>query len=217
MSTVIAAPLTKLMDLMLMQYRNSPNFIKYLSCYAAELQEVYACLQQEITDRYYDVAVGAQLDVIGDIVGAGRTLEGVSVAGNFGYLDSAESLGMGREDDPNIGGPLRSEEDDTVQDIRLNDELFRNWIEARIIKNRTGCNTEDTIAFFTLLLNDDELDVEITTPAPATTKVSLKKTLTIYEAAQIRSLAQHIKPVGVTFIVEDFTGVIETLPIARVA
>ena len=27
MSTVIAAPLTKLMDLMLMQYRNSPNFI----------------------------------------------------------------------------------------------------------------------------------------------------------------------------------------------
>ena len=95
MTTVIQEPLEKLFGLLLMQYRNSPNFIKYLSCYAAEIQGVYTCLQEELTDRYYDVAVGAQLDVVGEIVGARRTLEGIAVAGYFGYLDSAESLGMG--------------------------------------------------------------------------------------------------------------------------
>ena len=215
MTTVIQEPLEKLFGLLLMQYRNSPNFIKYLSCYAAEIQGVYTCLQEELTDRYYDVAVGAQLDVVGEIVGARRTLEGIAVAGYFGYLDSAESLGMGKEGDLTVGGPFRSEKDDIVQDIKLTDPLFRNWIEARILKNRTNCNIEDCITFFKLLLNNEDLQVIVTEPANATVRISLGTTLTIYEAAQIRSLAQHIKPVGVTFIVEDENGVIQTLPILR--
>ena len=66
----ISSPLQKFPELLLMQYRNSPNLIAYLKCYAAEMQEVYSCLQSTITDRYYDVAEGAQLDVIGAIVGA---------------------------------------------------------------------------------------------------------------------------------------------------
>lgn len=213
--SAIAAPMDKLMRFLLMEYRNSPNFIKYLSCMALEMQEIHGCLEQELTERYYDVAIGAQLDVIGEIVGAGRVLEGVSVAGYFGYLQSAESLGMGRGDDPRLGGVLRSNDDDTVQDIVLDDQLFRNWIDARIIKNRTSCNIEDTITFFRLLLNKPGLSIEITEPAPASVTIKLHEQLNIYEAAQVRSLAQHIKPLGSTFVVEDLTGVINTLPIAR--
>lgn len=211
----ISSPLQKFPELLLMQYRNSPNLVAYLKCYAAEMQEVYSCLQSTITDRYYDVAKGAQLDVIGAIVGAGRTLEGIAVAGYFGFLQSAESLGMGREDNPRLGGVLRSEDDAIGRDIVLSDELFRNWIDARIIKNKTACNIEDTITFFKLLLDRPDLQVAITEPEPATVRVSLQETLDIYEAAQVRSLAEHIKPVGVKFIVEDLTGVIETLPVIR--
>lgn len=209
----IISPLQKLPDLMLMQYRNSPNFIKYLQCYAAEAQEVYSTLQQCLTDRYYDVAVGAQLDVIGEIVGANRTLSGVVIAGHFGYLANAESLGMGRQDSPTLGGVLRSEAEDTVQDIELTDALYRNWIDARILKCKTSCNTEDTMTFFRLLLNNPELLVEVTEPAEASAHVRLHATLSIHAAALIKSLAEHIKPQGVTFVVEDNTGIIETLPV----
>lgn len=210
----ITSPLQKLPDLMLMQYRNSPNFIKYLTCYAAEAQEVYSTFQQCLTDRYYDVAVGAQLDVIGEIVGANRTLSGVVIAGNFGYLYNPESLGMGKISDPSLGGPLRSIEEDIIQDVELDDQLFRNWIEARILKCKTACNIEDTISFFKLLLNRPELQVVITEPQEATAVVTLETVLSIHEAALVKSLAEHIKPSGITYIVQDQKGVIPTLPVA---
>lgn len=209
----IVSPLQKLPDLLLMQYRNSPNFIKYLQCYASELQEVYSTLNQCLTDRYYDVAVGEQLNVIGEIVGAGRTLSGVVIAGNFGFLANPESLGMGREDNPALGGPLRGEDEDVTQDVVLDDRLFRNWIDARILKCKTACNTEDTISFFRLLLDKKDLPVEITEPGPAEVVIMLHVTLSIYEAALVKSLAQHIKPHGVKFTVKDKTGIIPTLPV----
>ena len=102
------SPSEQLEELMLMQYRNSPNFIKYLSCYAEEMAEVYDSFKEMQTCRYYDVAEGERLDVIGSIVGAKRILEGIVVAGNFGYLESPEAQGMGRQDDPSLGGPFRS-------------------------------------------------------------------------------------------------------------
>jgi hypothetical protein len=212
--SLITSPLQKLPDLLLMQYRTSPNFIRYLTCYAAEMQEVYSTFQQCLTDRYYDVAVGAQLDVIGDIVGASRTLSGVVIAGNFGYLYNPESRGMGKLDDPTVGGPFRSIDDDVVQDVKLDDTLFRNWIDARILKCKTACNTEDAITFFKLLLNMPNLNVIITEPAEASVLITLDASLSIYGAALVKSLAQHIKPNGVTFVVQDQNGIIPTLPVS---
>ncbi|QWY14039.1 Pf11041 family protein [Aeromonas phage pAh6.2TG] len=210
---MIGAPSERLMDLLLIQYRNSPNFIKYLECYAEEMDEIYHVLTEMIECRYYDKATGERLDVIASIVGANRVLEGVVIAGNFGYLQVAESLGMGRRDDPALGGPLRSIKEDGVEDVVLTDARLKNWIDARIIKNKTACNTEDTIAFFKLLLDDPELKVKVMNPKPATAVIELGRKLSINEAALIVSLAQHVKPVGVEFIVQDQRGVIETLPV----
>lgn len=211
--SLITSPLQKLPELLLMQYRNSPNFIAYLKCYAAEMQEVYSTFQQCLTDRYYDVAVGAQLDVIGEIVGASRTLSGIVIAGNFGYLYNPESLGMGKEDDPTVGGPLRSIEDDVVQDVELTDRLFHNWIDARILKCKTACNIEDTVTFFKLLLDKPDMDVIITEFESASVVVTLDARLDIYEKALVKSLAQNIKPEGVSFTVQDQNGIIPTLPV----
>lgn len=206
-------PLIRLPDLILSQYRNSPNYIRYLTAYSDELQEVHTTLQECLTERYYDIAVGAQLDVIGYIVGASRVLKGVAVPGHFGHLDVAEALGMGREDDPQLGGPLKADREDDVQDIELTDPMYRAWIDARIVKNQTNCNIEDTISFFVFMLNDTEVDIHVTEPGPATMQVAIDRTLSIHEAALVKSMAQHCKPIGVELIVTDHTGVIDTLPI----
>lgn len=209
----MAAPVVRLPELTLSQYRNSPNYLKYLAVYTEEMQDIHESLQECLSERYYDIAVGAQLDVIGHIVGASRVLKGVVVSGHFGYLDVAEALGMGREDDPQLGGPLRGDREDEVQDIELSDPMYRAWIDARIVKNQTNCNIEDTISFFVFMLNDSEVDITVTEPAPATVRVDIDKTLSIHEAALIKSMAQHCKPIGVTLIVADRTGIIGTLPI----
>jgi hypothetical protein len=202
-----------MLGLMLTQYRASPNFIKYLSAFTLEQEEVQVALQETISDRYYDVAVGAQLDVIGELVGCERVLRGIQIAGNFGYYEVDAALGMGKDSDASVGGVLRSDSDDEVQDITLPDPLFRNWIDARIIKNRTVCNVEDTIAFYRLLLDTPTLMVEITQEAPATARVTLHTRLSVQNIALIKAVAQHIKPVGVDMIVEDLNGVIGTDPV----
>lgn len=209
----LAAPLVRLPDLILSQYRNSPNYIRYLTAYAEEMQDIHTSFQESLTERYYDIATGVQLDVIGYIVGASRTLKGIAVPGHFGHLDVAEALGMGREDDPQLGGPLRGDREDETQDIELSDPMYRAWIDARIVKNQTNCNIEDTISFFVFMLNDSEVDLMVTEPAPATVRVDIDKTLSIHEAALVKSMAQHCKPIGVNLIIADHTGVIDTLPI----
>lgn len=211
----LPAPSKQLHDLLLAQYRDSPNLIAYLNVFASEMDDAHKVFDECLNERYYYRATGAQLDVIGYIVGAGRVLEGVVVSGNFGYLQSAESLGMGREDSPLLGGVLRGENDDPTQDVILPDSRFRDWIDARIVKNHTTVNVEDTIQFFRLLLNDSDLLVNIVENpgVEAAVTITLERVLNINEVAIVVSLAQHMKPVGVNFLIQDHTGVIETLPI----
>lgn len=212
---IMPSPTEQLYDLLLAQYRGSPNLQKYIGVFASEMDAVHDLFKQMIAKRYYNLARGAQLDVIGYIVGANRVLEGVVVSGNFGYLQAAEALGMGRLDDPLLGGILRSKDDEVDQDVRLSDGRFRNWIDARIIKNTTNINVEDTIAFFRLLLDLPNLMVNITEPEGknASVLITLERTLNLNEVSLVISLAEHMKPVGVEFVVQDHTGVIETLPI----
>lgn len=211
----LPAPSEQLYDLLLAQYRDSPNLIAYMNVFASEMDDAHKVFDECLNERYYYRATGAQLDVIGYIVGAGRVLEGVVVSGNFGYLQSAESLGMGREDSPLLGGVLRGENDDPTQDVILPDSRFRDWIDARIVKNHTTVNVEDTIQFFRLLLNDPDLLVNIVENpgVEAAVTITLERVLNINEVAIVVSLAQHMKPVGVNFLIQDHTGVIETLPI----
>lgn len=206
-------PKERLVSALWYQYRNSPNYIAYLQCFVEELTDTYQTLKEVIEKRYYGAAEGVQLDVVGSLVGAQRVLKGVVLAGNFGFLQSAESLGMGRLDDPSLGGPLRSAYDAGVKDIVLDDPLFYNWINARILKNNTSCNTEDIITFFKLLLDNQHTKIQVEEPAPKQLKITIHAKLSVYDAALIRSLAQHIKPVATGFFVQDLRGEIKTLPV----
>lgn len=48
------------------------NIEKLLSTYVAEVQELETAMQEVLNDRWIDVAVGAQLDGLGQIVGRSR-------------------------------------------------------------------------------------------------------------------------------------------------
>lgn len=57
---------------LLMQYREKPRFEAVVSAIAAEVQELEDALHTLNTGRALPTAVGAQLDVLGRIVGQGR-------------------------------------------------------------------------------------------------------------------------------------------------
>ena len=205
---MIESPNDKLLNLILPQYYDSPNLIKYLQVFTDMSQDIYNMLNDVILKRQYENAENAQLDVIGYLVGAGkRNLEGVENIPLFGYYESIDTLGAGDDIDRDVGGLLSSDNGLPIKDLPLNDKLFRQWIEARIVKNSTRCDIEDIILFIELLLGR-ELDIEITEPAPAAIHVRLHTTLELVEMKMFTERLGHIKPIGVSMTAEDDAGMI---------
>ena len=202
----MALPTELLPSLVLSQYVDSPNLLSLLNIYCQELDPIQKTIEEIIDLRYIDKAFGVQLDLVGALVGAKRTLSGVLVSGYFGYLESAESRGMGLEGDNRTGGIFRSESDEEYQDIILTDELFLNWIKAKILLNNTEGGKEDCISYFKLLLNDMTLPVKISIPAKASLDVVLGRQLSLQDVSICIAYAKAIKPIGVTMRLFDTVG-----------
>lgn len=210
---MLERPSDKLLKVLLSQYHESPNFIKYLKVYANACDKVHDALAASIVERYYDRAHGAQLDVIGLLVGANRrVLEGTRPVPFFGYVGSVydpPTRGAGSDADLSIGGILSSDNGLPVSDFVLNDVQYRNWINARILKNKSRCTIEDMIAFIHAILGDDTINVEISEPANATIQIHLHTTLGQLEKTVVIERLGHTIPIGVAFTVSDDAGTID--------
>lgn len=109
-----------------------------------ELQEVFRQLMQE---RSIDTAVGSQLDIIGEIVGQPRELIDTALLTYFAYLGYPEAESYGDLNTPGIGGFYRGVNDPIAGNTTLNDEQYRLFIKAKIIKNSTNVTPPQFIEF----------------------------------------------------------------------
>lgn len=124
-----------------------PIFDKYLQLLLGgkiELQEVFRQLMQE---RSIDTAVGAQLDIIGEIVGQPRELIDTALLTYFAYLGYPEAESYGDLNNPSVGGFYRGINDPIAGNTLLNDEQYRLFIKAKIIKNSTNVTPTQFIEF----------------------------------------------------------------------
>ena len=122
-------------------------FDKYLQLLLGgkiELQEIFRQLMQE---RSIDTAVGAQLDIIGEIVGQPRELIDTALLTYFAYLGYPEAESYGDLNNPSVGGFYRGIGDPIAGNTLLNDEQYRLFIKAKIIKNSTNVTPPQFIEF----------------------------------------------------------------------
>ena len=115
-----------------------------------ELQEVFRQLMQE---RSLDTAVGAQLDIIGDIVGQPRELIDTALLTYFAYLGYPEAESFGDLSDSSVGGYYRGVDDPVAGNTLLNDEQYRLFIKAKIIKNSTNATPNQILEFINFVFN----------------------------------------------------------------
>lgn len=128
-------------------WEDSETFKKFLelnSVHAQTLQEVFRQLYEE---RWIDTAVGKQLDIIGDIVGQPRELLDADLLEFFGFVGDTQSESFGSFGDPTVGGLFYSLGQKTTGNILLDDDKYRLFIKAKIIKNTTRATPEDLIRF----------------------------------------------------------------------
>lgn len=134
------------------QFEDAVVFNKYLQLLLSgmDVQAVFKSLMQ---NRSIDTAVGAQLDILGNIVGQPRefistdmfdffAFEGYPAAGPYGDLFGSSEGGTYYS----LGDPLSG---NTI----LNDEQYRLFIKAKIAKNVSRSTPDEILEFISFVFD----------------------------------------------------------------
>lgn len=194
-----------------------PIFDKYLQLLLGgkiELQEIFRQLMQE---RSIDTATGAQLDIIGDIVGQPRELIDTALLVFFAFQGYPDAQPYGDLDNSALGGPYYDINNPLAGNTLLTDEQYRLFIKAKIIKNSTNATPNQFIEFMQFVFGIDinvvvaEGDAEFTLMM-GRELTSFEKVLLNYTSYSSGYPSRFVpKPIGVRvnfgqFIAENYFG-----------
>jgi len=188
------------------QFRGKPVMDKYLRLLIDGKAELQTVMKDLMTLRSIDTAVGAQLDVIGEIVGRPRGLVSAEVFTYFGFDGATQGGSFSSVTDPSVGAPWYSIGAPTGRSREPSDEEYRIILKAKIIKNRTLSRPEDVIQAYKFLFGASK--VTITELGHASVRIGIGKILTSVERGLLFGLdgAGTLLPktVGVEYTYSEF-------------
>lgn len=153
-----------------------------------------------------DAMRGANLDVIGRIVGQPRIVIDASGVPFFGFLGHPQAYGFGSPADPSLGGRFRAPGEPLTGNKRLIDSDYRTFIKARIIRNHSKSLGDDVIEMFKFLLGQDTpIYVTSARPRPGHGWIGIGRRLTAGEAYLMANTDLIPTTLGVTYHIRDFT------------
>lgn len=156
------------------------KFLQLLVLGTVELQTVLKDLMQL---RSIDTAVGAQLDILGDIVGQPRELLQADLYQFFGFQGALNANSYGDVNNPAVGGRWRDYGQAIGGNIQLDDDTYRLFIKAKIYKNTTTSTPEEFIQVIKMIFGND-LRVQIS-EGVAEINVLFGRTLSTFERVLI--------------------------------
>lgn len=140
-------------------FEDSPIFDKYLQLLVRPSVEIQEVLRELMQERSIDTAVGAQLDIIGNIVGQPRELMDTEFIPFFGYEGAFEAQPYGDTTKPAIGGYYWDINTSLTGNVLLNDDQYRLFIKAKILKNVTRATPEDVIKFIKFVFGAERVQI----------------------------------------------------------
>lgn len=141
---------------LLEQYKTSTNLIGLIDALIGGQGDLELVLDQLLTERGINTAVGKQLDIIGEIVGQKRVLVDVSGLEVFGYQGAAGAIGgYGSNSDLSLGARYAGANDEFGAFRELGDYEYRYFIKSKIFKNVGSLTRECLISAFKFILGDD--------------------------------------------------------------
>ena len=188
------------------QFKDKPVIDRYIRLLIGEwqtLQETAKDLQQL---RSIDTAIGAQLDIIGEIVGRPRGLVTSELFYYFGFEGATLAGSYASLSDLTTGSPWYSLDAPTGISRQPSDEEYRLILKAKIIKNRTMARPEDVIKAYKFLFSAGQVTID--EYAPAKVRIGIGKILTNVERGLLFDLGGAgtllPKTVGVNYSYTEF-------------
>lgn len=133
------------------QFVDKPVFDRYVQLITKAQIDLENTFKDLLQLRDIDTATGAQLDIIGRIVGQDRELIAADLYDFFGMIGALNAFPMGDTNDPTIGGIFYSYGVNLGGNVELDDETYRSFIRAKIYKNITNSTPEQFIAAIKLI------------------------------------------------------------------
>ena len=207
-TVMFQVPSSKIQELLLAQYKDSPNLSAYINCFVAEIDIISKAIEDTINLRYLADATGKQLDVIGEIVGLGRIFYGAAALGYFGFYDDPQSAvpSIGDTNTPGVGGIYKSISDRAAADYVMDDVTYKKAIYAKIVKNMTNCCIEDVLLYIDLIIGFS-CDTQIT-ESNCQVDIYVHENLNQLQRISLSLLISGVRPVGVSMTLRDNYGTI---------
>lgn len=198
-------------DNLVSQYADSINLQSYIAALMSPFNGMLEGMQRARRERAIEYATGAALDLIGDVVGAKRVVEGGASAGWWGYYEDPLALGNGTITDPTVGGKFYDLNLPISNNLQLGDEDYRKWIYGRILLNSRNRSVEQVIEFIRLLFLADPIlpftvDEEYD---PLVIHVTVTGALSPKLRAVFAKRLPLIRPAGVLIQLQDDSGNIQ--------
>ena len=198
-------------ELVTTQFEDKDVFNRYLMLLTLGVQETLSVCRDLMQRRDIDSAEGAQLDIIGRIVGQERVLVSADLYPFFGYVGALAANSFGTFYNPRIGGYWYSYGAKIGADVKLSDDQYRQIIKAKIIKNNSRGTNEDFIRFGNFVL-DANISFDVDMGASSTTTVLVGRRMSLFEKALMVYVFDGVdynftytpKPLGVGIGVEEY-------------
>lgn len=139
------------------QFKESTNLINYLKALLVEADNLEQVFQDLLNKRWIDTAEGAQLDIIGAIVGQPRILVDATILSYFGFAPNPGASSFGTISNLSIGGRFRGKDESTTGDRSLTDDEYRTYIKARVIKNSIIPTLPELLSFLKFLFEVEQI------------------------------------------------------------
>ena len=131
--------------------KNDTIFDRYLQLLIDQQNSIQEVFKDLIQKRSIDEATGATLDIIGEIVGQPRELISADLFNYFGFQGALKADTFGDFGLPQIGSKFYDFGTPLGGNVLLDDETYRLFIKAKILKNRTASTPEEFLAFVNFL------------------------------------------------------------------
>lgn len=136
-------------------FKSKDVFDKYLQLLISQQDDLEKVFQDLLQLRSIDEAFGAQLDLIGEIVGQPRELISADLFDFFGFQGALKAGTFGDLDILTIGAKWYDLGQPSSGNVLLDDDTYKLFIKTKILKNNTASTPEEFLTFINFLFGTD--------------------------------------------------------------
>ena len=190
----------KYIGLITSQHREKPL---YAASVNASISPLIDCLNflDQLNDNYeIETAGDLYLQTLAHWTGAPLIISGAAQLEYFGFIDQENSFTFGETDDPDVGGYFRESGQLGTGGLIPTGDFLRRLIKAKILKNKSTGNINETKEILGFVLNHNQFKVIDNNDMT----VTFKNLATQFTTTQ-KTLVQMFFPLpaGVELIIED--------------